>query len=503
MNKLCESAFGLIILMVTAVAWATPVPDTGQTNCYDVAGNVIPCPMSGQALYGQDANYSINPVSYTKLDGSGNALPDSATSWAMVRDNVTGLIWEMKTNVDIVKNYDDPHDGDNWYRWYDSNPATNGGDPGSSDNGTKNTEAFLNALNNAHYGGYSDWRMPTLTELTSIFNFSLREPGPMIDTKYFPNTLPTVYWSSTTYASDPAFAWFVDFMNGALNLGYRKGAPGRARAVRGGQVVSADIFTDNGDGTVTDISTGLMWQKSSSSQETWIQALSYCEQLNLGGYMDWRLPNYKELQSIEDYSEKNPVINLKYFPDTVTGIYWSSTTYPTLAGDCGTAWGIYFYYDVNECNHTTAYKNNSGNVRAVRGGKPGPIPMVTPIPSPLPTECWAALDKNLLLHIPYTLFTNGNELSYYFLMIDFVYDINPTYSSSIIFKLANYAVISNPASSSCQVPVQMNYKLDIYIPDVLLPDGTTHLWVDLRYSADLSTNGNSYWVVSNYGTVSN
>ncbi len=55
-------------------------------------------PLPGQALYGQDANYSINPMSYTKLDGSGNNLLDSATSWAMVRDNVTGLIWEVKHN---------------------------------------------------------------------------------------------------------------------------------------------------------------------------------------------------------------------------------------------------------------------------------------------------------------------------------------------------------------------------------------------------------------------
>ena len=146
MNKTWVSAFGFIILMFTAVAWAAPVPDTGQTKCYDVAGNVITCPSPGQALYGQDANYSINPMSYTKLDGSGNALPDSATSWSMVRDNVTGLIWEVKTNKDGVKNYNDPHDADNTYTWYDSNPATNGGNAGTPGNGT-DTEDFIKALN--------------------------------------------------------------------------------------------------------------------------------------------------------------------------------------------------------------------------------------------------------------------------------------------------------------------------------------------------------------------
>jgi hypothetical protein len=112
------------LLLFAAVAWAAPVPDTGQTKCYDTDGNVITCPSQGQSFYGQDANYSINPMSYTKLDGSGNALSDSATSWVTVKDNVTGLIWEMKNSKDGVKNYNNPHDADNTYTWYDSNPAT-------------------------------------------------------------------------------------------------------------------------------------------------------------------------------------------------------------------------------------------------------------------------------------------------------------------------------------------------------------------------------------------
>ena len=83
--------------LFTTSVWAAPVPDTGQVQCYNVIGAVITCPSPGQAFYGQDANYSINTPSYTKLDGSGSVLPDSAMSWVMVRDNVTGLIWENKT----------------------------------------------------------------------------------------------------------------------------------------------------------------------------------------------------------------------------------------------------------------------------------------------------------------------------------------------------------------------------------------------------------------------
>ncbi|MBI5594023.1 MAG: DUF1566 domain-containing protein [Deltaproteobacteria bacterium] len=222
MKKTWASAFGFIILMVTTFVWAAPVPDTGVTKCYDNTDE-IPCPSPDQAFYGQDANYAINPMSYTKLDGSGNVLPDSATSWVTVRDNVTGLIWEMKTNMDGVKNYNDPHDSDNTYIWYDSNPATNGGNSGTSGYCTNgscyySTEDFINVLNSAHFGGYSDWRLPTINELHSIVKYDTSYPA--INTTYFPNTqvylgVPyfsaCVYWSSTTSAYNTADAWGVSF----------------------------------------------------------------------------------------------------------------------------------------------------------------------------------------------------------------------------------------------------------------------------------------------------
>ncbi|MGD9975611.1 MAG: DUF1566 domain-containing protein [Desulfatirhabdiaceae bacterium] len=218
----------LLVLLMAAPLFSAPVPDTGQTKCYDVVGNVITCPSPGQPLYGQDANYTINPMSYTKLDGSGNGLPVSATSWAMVRDNVTGLIWEVKTNKDGVPNYDNPHDADNWYYWYDSNPATNGGVAGSRgdwDNDPQDpnpedrtdTEYFIHALNSAHFGGYSDWRVPTFKELRSIVNFDIPSPGFAINITCFPNTVASFYWSSTTRANDTSCAWGVHFASGGNN----------------------------------------------------------------------------------------------------------------------------------------------------------------------------------------------------------------------------------------------------------------------------------------------
>lgn len=179
-----------ILLLVAGSARAWPVPDTGQTKCYNEAGSEIPCPEPGQPLYGQDANYTINPPSYTKLDANGNALPDSASSWVMVRDNVTGLIWEVKQSKDGVKNYSNPHDADNTYTWYDPNPATNGGNAGTPGNGT-DTEDFVNALSSATFGGFSDWRMPTRKELRTIVDYGRYNPS--INTAYFPNTVASHY----------------------------------------------------------------------------------------------------------------------------------------------------------------------------------------------------------------------------------------------------------------------------------------------------------------------
>jgi hypothetical protein len=224
-------SFALFVAAFTGTAFAWPVPDTGQTTCYDVAGNVIPCPAPGQDLYGQDGNYNINTPSYTKLDGSGNVLPDSASSWSMVRDNVTGLIWEVKRNMDGVKNYDDPHDADNTYTWYDSDPATNGGYAGTAGDGT-DTEDFIEELNDDRFGGYSDWRMPTIKELDSIVDLSRYNPA--INTGYFPNTMASFYWSSTTRASYTGYAWNMYFYYGLDNRS-TKSSHYYVRAVRGGQ----------------------------------------------------------------------------------------------------------------------------------------------------------------------------------------------------------------------------------------------------------------------------
>ena len=360
------------LIFVGLPVFAGPVPDTGQTTCYDNNGNMITCPSPGQRFYGQDANYIINSPSYSKLDGNGNALPVSASSWVMVRDNVTGLIWEVKQHNDWAYNYDDPHDANNVYTWYDPDPATNGGDPGTP-GAWWDTDDFINALNDVHFGGYSDWRMPDRKELRSIVNYDLGYPA--INTVYFPNTLAGYYWSSTTYAGSSGGAWGMHFSNGGAGWTYKAGGYS-VRAVRGGQCLAS--FHDNGNGTVSDTSTGLMWQQDTARDEwgdydymTWEEALDYCEVLSLGGHTDWRLPNIKELDSLVDLSRYNPAINTFYFPNTLASTYWSSTTYPYHA------WYMHFDYGYDNWFN----KSSTSYVRAVRGGQGGSLSNLISFPN--------------------------------------------------------------------------------------------------------------------------
>ena len=91
-------------------------------------------------------------------------------------------------------------------------------------------------------------------------------------------------------------------------------------------LMNTPSFTDNGDGTVTDNNTGLMWQKMDGGEMTFENAGAYCEYLSLGGYTDWRLPTGIELFSINNYNFVNPALNTVYFSQTQAQYWWSSET---------------------------------------------------------------------------------------------------------------------------------------------------------------------------------
>jgi hypothetical protein len=171
--------------------------------------------------------------SFTKLDANGNDLPASATDWSCVRDNVTGLIWEVKTDDGGLRDQ-------NWtYTWYNPDPTTNGGDPGVQDGGacegsTCDTLGYAAAVNAQGLCGASDWRLPETEELRSIVSYD--RYGPAIDTNYFPDTRSTWFWSASPDVGSSGDAWTVGFnegRNGNLDKGYDYDAA--VRLVRGGQ----------------------------------------------------------------------------------------------------------------------------------------------------------------------------------------------------------------------------------------------------------------------------
>ncbi|ETR65753.1 MAG: hypothetical protein OMM_13761, partial [Candidatus Magnetoglobus multicellularis str. Araruama] len=276
------------------------IPDSGLNKCYD-QGYLLPCPRPGESFYGQDGNYLINETSYTRLDIYGNDLPDDAQDFAMLRDNITGLIWEIKTAKDDLADYSNVHDADNLYSWYDSNPQTSSEHSGSFNDG-QNTEGVIKNLNQQKFGGFSDWRLPSHIELFSIVKAS--NNNPVIDKDLFQNMMSKFYWSASSDADDAGSAWGVDFGDG-IDYSYKKYSSHYVRAVRGGQCRSLNHFVINIDGTVTDISRGLIWQQA-STEKSWPEALKYCENLTLGAYSDWRLPEKLELQSIIDLSRSYP-----------------------------------------------------------------------------------------------------------------------------------------------------------------------------------------------------
>lgn len=306
----------LLLAAATMNAFAWPIPDTGQTTCYDENGNVISCTGTGQ-----DGEYLINPPSYTKLAADGTALPDSATDWVMVRDNVTGLIWEVKQNWDLVVDFSNPHDADNTYTWYDSNPETNGGDAGESGDGT-DTEDFVAALNTAQFGGFHNWRLPSWEELRTILDYSIGHPGPCLNINYFPNS-PVSLWSSTSTGGSGSYAYVIHTNTGEDAYDWKDKGKG-VRAVCGQQTESQGRLMAIDSETVLDIQSGLMWWRGFEYAD-WASALTWSEHSELNGYTDWRLPTIKELQSIM-LTGVSPSINTHYFMRNFTNDTQTSTT---------------------------------------------------------------------------------------------------------------------------------------------------------------------------------
>jgi Protein of unknown function (DUF1566) len=116
-------------------------------------------------------------------------------------------------------------------------------------------------------------------------------------------------------------------------------------------------YTDNGDGTVTDTVTGLMWQKAvASGTFTLPQAVAFCPTLTLATHSDWRLPTIIELTSILDLGQSSLSINVTFFPATPVAAFWSSSP---LAGSPTNAW-------VGDFSHGYTYGSDMTSPNVVR-----------------------------------------------------------------------------------------------------------------------------------------
>lgn len=409
-----------------------PLNDTGLGVCYDASA---PQSCAAGTFTRQDARFGRDAAAgtgalpktgagaagfdYTKIANDGSELPSDAPfggapdDWACTRDNVTGLVWEVKTDDGGLRDMD-------WlYTWYYAAPDDNGGDPGAvgfdtcdGSLGTEcNSDAYVTAVNAIALCGFDNWRVPVGDELVGLVHYGIvAEPGagtpPTIDGDYFPNTITDAawYWTADALAQElfPIFAWFVAFNDGAANFA-NKDIPAAVRLVRdssvptrGDAVVAHPLGTvgcpsnpairpstlgalsANPDGTVGDSRTGLVWDRCLLGQDaaddcagpgdpyTWEQGLDAAEALNAQVYLghdDWRLPNIKELRSLVERSCVSPGIDTHLFPNAPNApAVLTSSTYPALPT---VAWVVAF----DSGGYVASFsKGFNHRVRLVRGG---------------------------------------------------------------------------------------------------------------------------------------
>jgi Protein of unknown function (DUF1566)/Secretion system C-terminal sorting domain len=286
------------------------LPDTGQTGSFT-------------STFGEDNDYTMHAPTYIN-NGNGT-----------ITDTVTTLMWQ----------------------------GTDGGEM-SIEKATLYCDTLL-------LGGYTNWRLPNAQEAFSILNLQYNNPA--LNTTYFTNTNAGYWWTSEAQANDATKIWCTNAGGGignhpkseTISAGGTKKF--HARAVRD---VSAPItipthFTDNADGTITDNLTNLMWQKvASATLQTWENAITNAENLVLASLTDWRLPNIKELQSLNDESVVQPSVTAPYFANLGVNKFWSNTSLPNQTSKAwywSTAFGITTYDDKTITNSALCVRNATVN----------------------------------------------------------------------------------------------------------------------------------------------
>ncbi len=298
---------------------ARHILNTGQQDCFDEAGARIPCTGSGQ-----DAEFQ-----------PGIPWPDPRfiCEDTIVRDQLTGLIWSRDANP-----------GEFPCTWFEALQA-------------------IRTLNSEQYCGHQDWRLPNRRELRSLMDYQTRKPS-LPAGHPFTNIFVHWYWSSTTAAIHPGYAWYVHLEGARMFYGKKTQealfwpvcGSGNGLLAATGQFVCYDEngtavdcrssgqdgefcfgtpwpsprFSVLGDSLVRDHLTHLIWYQHAglhAEKLSWQQAMSTVRQLNTAGSQQyWRLPTINELESLVDADQYSPALPEDHpFTDLTEG-YWSSTT---------------------------------------------------------------------------------------------------------------------------------------------------------------------------------
>ncbi len=287
---------------------------TGQTESYDEDGNIV-----ADGSIKDDGYYQQGVVPIYTRDANKE----------VVIDKITGLMWQDDSAAKTIQT-----------TWNDAKSY----------------------CTNLTLENYNDWRLPSIDEMMYIFDRHYYFPA--IDMNYFRNINGAVsYWTSSIKADDNTLAWTTNQYHGSDEID-KTSQNHYVRCVRGNGTLRHHYVRNNGTETVTDTDTGLMWQDNADAKTvtgSWEEAIDYCESLTLGGYSDWRLPNFYELYYLADRSKFDPSLS-SVFQNSLSNFYWSSTA---KAEDTSYAWVVNFYsgYDY--------FNNKTGNmyIRCVRGGQ--------------------------------------------------------------------------------------------------------------------------------------